>query len=157
MGDAIALYQLRGVREAKSASEQVISVSYITVAMPTSKTDQTGQITAATKLINSVDTCLDLQAKTSKFSENSVNRQSLPAAQIPPRIGAEISKLDPNEALYYTSENGAINVLMLCNRAKDLPEGARDQIRNALFGQRIGSFGDGYLQELRSDAIIIAK
>jgi peptidyl-prolyl cis-trans isomerase SurA len=157
LGDAIALYQLRDVREAKSASEQVISVSYITVAMPTSKSGKSGQTTAATKLINSVDTCLDMQAKTSKFGENAINRQSLPAAQIPPRIGAEIAKLDPNEALYYTAENGAINVVMLCNRAKDLPEGARDQIRNALFGQRIGSFGDGYLQELRGDATITAK
>jgi peptidyl-prolyl cis-trans isomerase SurA len=157
LGDAIALYQLLGVREAKSASEQVISVSYVTVAMPASKSGKNGQTTTATKLINSVDTCLDLQAKTSKFGENAVTRQSLPAAQVPPRIGAELAKLDPNEALYYTAESGAINVVMLCNRAKDLPEGAREQIRNALFGQRIGSFGDGYLQELRSDATIIAK
>lgn len=157
MGDAIALYQLRGVRDAKSAGEQVISVSYMTVAMPNAKSGQSGQITAAIKLINSVDTCLDMQASTIKFGKNAVSKQALPAAQIPPRIGAEIAKLDPNEALYYVAENGAINVVMLCNRAKDLPEGAREQIRNALFSQRIGSFGDGYLQELRGDAIIIAK
>ena len=73
------------------------------------------------------------------------------------RLAAEIAKLDPNESGYYVAENGRINVVMLCNRAKDLPEGAREQIRNALFGQRVGSFGAGYLQELRGDAIIIAK
>jgi peptidyl-prolyl cis-trans isomerase SurA len=157
MGDAIALYQLRGVREAKSAGEQVISVSYITVAMPNNKSGKNGQITAAVKLINSVDTCLDMETVTSDFGENAVKKQSLPAAQIPPRIGAEIAKLDPNEALYYVAENSAINVVMLCNRAKDLPEGAREQIRNALFSQRISSFGAGYLQELRGDAVIIAK
>jgi peptidyl-prolyl cis-trans isomerase SurA len=157
LGSAIALYQLRGVREAKSASEQVISVSYIKVIMPGAKSGQTGQIAAATKLINSGDTCLDMQANTSKFGENTVTSQSLPAAQIPVRIGAEIAKLDPNEASYYVADNGAINVVMVCNRAKDLPEGAREQIRNALFSQRVGSFGDGYLQELRGDAIIIEK
>ena len=98
-----------------------------------------------------------MQANTSKFGENAVTSQSLPAAQIPVRIGAEIAKLDPNEASYYVADNGAINVVMVCNRAKDLPEGARQQIRNALFSQRVGSFGDGYLQELRGDAIIIEK
>ena len=125
--------------------------------MPGDKSGRSGQIEAARKLINSGDTCLDLQANTSKFAENSVTNQSLPAAEIPVRIGAEIAKLDPNEAGYYIGENGTINVVMLCNRAKDLPEGAREQIRNALFSQRVGSFGAGYLQELRGDAIIIKK
>ncbi len=157
IGSAIALYQLRGVREAKSAGEQVISVSYLNVIMPGAKSGQSGQIAAAQKLINAGDTCLDMQANTAKFAENSVTNQSLAAAQIPVRIGVEIAKLDPNEASYYVAENGAINVIMLCNRAKDLPEGAREQIRNALFSQRVGSFGAGYLQELRSDAILIEK
>lgn len=157
IGSAIALYQLRGVREAKSASEQVLSVSYLKVIMPGAKTGQAGQIATAQKLINSGDTCLDMQANTAKYAANAVTSQSLPADQIPVRIGVEIAKLDPNEASYYVAENGAINVVMVCNRAKDLPEGAREQIRNALFGQRVGSFGAGYLQELRSDAIIIEK
>jgi peptidyl-prolyl cis-trans isomerase SurA len=157
LDSTIALYQLRGVREAKSASEQVISVSYLKVIMPGAKSGQSGQIAAAIKLINSGDTCLDMEANTSKYGENAVTSQSLPAAQIPVRIGVEIAKLDPNEANYYVADNGAINVVMVCNRAKDLPEGAREQIRNALFSQRVGSFGAGYLQELRSDAIIIEK
>ncbi len=157
LGSAIALYQLRGVREAKSAGEQVISVSYLNVIMPNTKSSQGGQIAAATKLMNSSDTCLDMQANTSKFAENAVTSQSLPSAQVPVRLAVEIAKLDPNESGYYVAENGGINVVMLCNRAKDLPEGAREQIRNALFGQRVGSFGAGYLQELRGDAIIIAK
>ena len=50
----------------ESAGEQVISVSYMTVAMPNAKSGQSGQITAAIKLINSVDTCLDMQASTIK-------------------------------------------------------------------------------------------
>jgi peptidyl-prolyl cis-trans isomerase SurA len=157
VGSAVVLYQLRGVREAKSAGEQVISVSYLQVAMPNAKSGQAGQIAAAQKLINSGDTCLDMQANASGFGEDAISSQSLPAAQVPARIGVEIAKLDPNEAGYFVAENGSINVVMLCNRAKDLPEGAREQIRSALFNRRVGSFGAGYLQELRGDAIIIAK
>jgi parvulin-like peptidyl-prolyl isomerase len=154
---ALVIYQLRGIRKAKPAGKQVVSVSYVQVAMPTNKSGQAGQVTAAVKLINASDTCLDLQANTTKFGDNAVSSQSLPTTKVPARIGAELAKLDPNEASYFVADNGAINVVMLCNRAKDLPAGARDQIRNALLGRRIDSFGAGYLQELRGDAIIIKK
>jgi len=154
---ALVIYQLRGIRKAKPAGKQVVSVSYVQVTMPTNKSGQAGQVTTAVKLINASDTCLDLQANTTKFGDNAVSSQSLPTTKVPARIGAELAKLDPNEASYFIADNGAINVVMLCNRAKDLPAGARDQIRNALLGRRIDSFGAGYLQELRGDAIIIKK
>ncbi len=157
IGSAVAVYQLLGVREAKSAGQQVIAVSYLQVALPTNSAGRDGQISAAAKLINSGDTCLDMEANASGFGENATSSHTVPASDVPVRIGAEIARLDPNEATYFVTENGNINVLMLCNRAKDLPEGARDQIRNALFNQRVTSFGDGYLQELRGDAIIIRK
>ncbi len=154
---ALVIYQLRGIRKAKPAGKQVVSVSYMQVAMPANKSGQAGQVAAAVKLINASDTCLDLQANTAKFSENAVSSQSLPINKVPARIGAELAKLDPNEAGYFVADNGKVNIVMLCNRAKDLPAGARDQIRNALLGRRIDSFGTGYLQELRGDAIIIKK
>jgi peptidyl-prolyl cis-trans isomerase SurA len=157
IGSAIAVYQLLGIREAKSAGQQVIAVSYMQVALPSNSAGRDGQISAAIKLINSGDTCLDMQANASDFGENAFSSHTVPASDIPVRIGAEIARLDPNEATYFVTDTGTINIVMLCNRAKDLPEGARDQIRNALFNQRVTSFGDGYLQELRGDAIIIRK
>lgn len=157
IGSAIAIYQLIGVREAKSASQQVIAVSYLQVALPSNSSGRDGQIATALKLINAGDTCLDMEANASDFGESAVSSHSVPASDVPVRIGAEIARLDPNEATYFVAENGGINVVMLCNRAKDLPDGARDQIRNALFNQRVTSFGDGYLQELRGDAIITRK
>ncbi len=157
LGNSVALYQLRGVREAKSASDQVVSVSYLEVAVPASNAGQSGQITEANKLINSGDTCLDMESNAADYGPNAVTSYTFAAPDIPARINAELARLDPNEATYYVADNSNINVLMLCNRAKDIPEGAREQIRNALFSQRVGSFGDGYLQELRSDAHIIEK
>jgi peptidyl-prolyl cis-trans isomerase SurA len=62
--------------------------------------------------------------------------------------------LDRNEASYYTNSAGTLTVVMLCDRLTELPEGARENIRNGLFNQRIGGFGQGYLQELLSDAVI---
>lgn len=157
LGGAVAIYQLRGIREAKSASEQVLAVSFLQVALPTSKSGQSGQITEANKLINAGDTCLDMQSNAAGFGDGAVTSYTFTAPELPVRIGVELARLDKNEATYFVTDAGNINVLMLCNRAKDIPEGARENIRNALFSQRVGSFGDGYLQELRSDATIIEK
>jgi len=157
LGSAIAIYQLRGIREAQSAGEQVVAVSYLQVSIPTNKAGQSGQIAEANKLIYSADTCLDMESNAAAFGEGATVSQTFTAPELPVRIGTELARLDKNEATYFVTETGNINVLMLCNRAKDIPEGARENIRNALFGQRVGSFGDGYLQELRSDAVITEK
>ena len=157
LGGSIAVYQLRGIRAAKSAGEQVIAMSYAQVAIPPLKNGQAGQVGLAKKIIGDSDTCLDLRANGEKYKAGAFSEASASVANVPNRIGVELAKLDPQEASYYVTGTGGVNVIMLCSRAKDLPEGAREQIRNALFNQRVGSFGNGYLQELRGDAIIVAQ
>ena len=53
-----------------------------------------------------------------------------------------------------TTEAGDLMFLMLCGRSTELPEGAREQVRAALFNQRLESYSDGFLAELRADALI---
>jgi hypothetical protein len=38
---------------------------------------------------------------------------------------------------------------------REIPEGARDEVRDQLFQQRIGAYASGFLEELRADAIIV--
>jgi 4-hydroxy-L-threonine phosphate dehydrogenase PdxA len=37
---------------------------------------------------------------------------------------------------------------MLCGRSNEIPEGARDEVREQLFQQRIGAYASGFLEEL---------
>jgi len=46
---------------------------------------------------------------------------------------------------------------MLCGRTNSISEGNREDVRLALFNQRMEAFGEGYLQELKGDAIIREK
>ena len=46
-------------------------------------------------------------------------------------------------------------VAMLCGRSTEIPEGARDEVREQLFQSRIGAYASGFLEELRADAIIV--
>jgi peptidyl-prolyl cis-trans isomerase SurA len=43
---------------------------------------------------------------------------------------------------------------MLCGRSTEVPEGARDQVRERLFQQRMAAYASGFLEELRAEAII---
>ena len=75
---------------------------------------------------------------------------------MPADIAAELAKLDPNESSTALRRNNGADLLMvwLCNRTVELEEGAREEIRQALFSQRLETYASGYLEELRSDAII---
>jgi peptidyl-prolyl cis-trans isomerase SurA len=83
---------------------------------------------------------------------------------VPSDIALELARLDNNEiSTSLTRQNGAfLTFLMLCGRTIIPPEpeeeGAeidlRAQMRDRLFQQRISSYADSYLAELRADAII---
>lgn len=151
LGPTIGLFQLRGIRPAKNTDARPVSVSYVTVNLPLS--DRAEQ--EAVKLINAVDTCLDLRSQAADLGEAaSISDHAEEVSNLPGAVAVEIATLDQNEATYYRNAAGGVSVVMLCTRLRELPEGARDNIRNALFNQRISGFGQGYLQELRGDAEI---
>ncbi|MEM7439178.1 MAG: peptidylprolyl isomerase [Pseudomonadota bacterium] len=153
LGQTVGLFQLRGVRPAKNQGEVgPASLTYVTVNVPVSNRSEAEAI----KLINDVDTCLDLRAKSERFKVSpSFTDHVNEASSLPATLAVELANLDPNESSYYTNSAGGLTVVMLCSRLRDLPEGARENIRNALFQQRISGFGQGYLQELKGDAEII--
>ena len=47
-----------------------------------------------------------------------------------------------------------LRFIMLCGRSSEIAEGARDQIRGQLRQQRLVSYANGFLDELREDAVI---
>lgn len=153
LGGSIGLFQLRGVRPARDQSEAgPVSLTYVSVNVPLSDKAER----EATDLINDVDNCLDLRAQSKRFKvEPSFTDHVEEAANLPGAVAVELANLDPNEASYYSNSAGGVTVLMLCSRLRELPEGARDNIRNALFQQRISGFGASFLQELKGDAEII--
>jgi len=152
LSKTVGIFQLRAVRQDKATAQTKVSISYTQVTVPTEKGRGAEH---AAKLIAAVDTCADLRAKSERFGENAYTDHTLDQSEIPASTALALANLDRQEASYYTTASGAIAVVMVCDRLRDLPEGTRENIRNALFNRRISSFGDGYLQELRGDAVII--
>lgn len=152
LSKTVGIFQLRGVRIDKETAETKVSISYTQVPVPTQKGRGADH---AAKLISDVDTCADLRAKSERFGDNAFTDHTLDQSEIPANTALAIANLDRHEATYYTTASGAVAVVMVCDRLRDLPEGTRENIRNALFKRRISGFGDGYLQELHGNAVII--
>jgi peptidyl-prolyl cis-trans isomerase SurA len=90
----------------------------------------------------------------------------LPAQQLPPALRAQVLLLQPGRVTPPLPISGGLAILRLDairsvpreQAAEDLPdEEIRNQLREEIFLQRITSFGQGYLQELLSDALIIEQ
>jgi peptidyl-prolyl cis-trans isomerase SurA len=150
LGPAIAIFQLRGLDETGFVSPEVMAVEYAEVLIPGGQSAEA--LAEAQDLRDSIDTCDDLNG----VRPGGFELVSLPIEDVPGDISLELARLDANEvSTGLTRANGTqLLFLMLCGRSTELPEGGRDEVRQALFQQRLESYAQGYLAELRADAII---
>ncbi len=152
---AYLLYQLRGIRDNRTVAARTIALDYAILQLPGGRSDAT--LATANKLAGEIDTCFDLQAKAEKYPAENFSQQVLPVRDVPKSVALELGKLDENEVstTLTSGTNGEfLSFLMLCGRTTKLSEGNREEVRTALFNQRMQAFGEGFLQELLGDAII---
>lgn len=171
VGNAIAIFRLRGIQNADKIAPGAISVEYAQVLLPADR--EPGRIAGA------VDTCDDLYRV---LPAESVTRQTVAQTALPRDIADELASLDDNEISTRLRRGNATLLLMLCRRSATLAMGeevtipvsasradapaidpelgfgrgpGRDQIREELTNQRLAALAAGYLEELRANAIIV--
>ncbi|MEP2717467.1 peptidylprolyl isomerase [Pseudophaeobacter sp.] len=155
---AVAMFQMRGVREVTGSKQRYSAIDYAAYYIPGGRSPEaqaTGQ-----KIATSLDTCDDLYGVAKGQDPSVLDRLSLAPNEISQDIAIELAKLDPNEiSLNLTRNNGqTLMLLMLCGRTGELGEGeSRETIANALVQQRLASFSDSFIEQLRADAVIIEK
>lgn len=105
-----------------------------------------------------VDTCDDLYTVAKGLPADRVIRQAQPIGAVGGDIGAVLATLDAGESSARISRDGWRVFLMLCSRgpAPDLLPN-REVVREQLLNQRLSSLADIYLEELRSEAVIVEK
>lgn len=151
LGQAIGLFQLRAIQETEAKAPETLAVDYAQFFLPG------GDAAAAEKLRNAVDTCDDFYGIAKGLPEERLRREVLPVRDMPQALAMELARLDPDESTVMASGTG-LSVLMLCGRtpvlgAEDAQQ-SRDQLRVQLVNQRITSYAESYLAELKAEAII---
>jgi peptidyl-prolyl cis-trans isomerase SurA len=88
----------------------------------------------------------------------------VPAANLPPAFRSEVLLLRPGQVTRPLPISGGVAIIKLLSIKQTPPQPidaddpeVREQLRQRLFSERIQSFGQGYLQELLGDAIIVNR
>lgn len=153
--NGVALFQMRGVREVPRAAPEPATIEYAAFYIAGGLSERA--LREAARIDASVDTCDDLFGIAYGLPAEQLQRDDLPPAEIPQDVAMELAKLDPGETSYtLTRANGETLVfLMMCGRTPALEEGQdRDTIRDQLRGQRLATYAEALLADLRAAATI---
>lgn len=150
--NALALFQLRGIRETAYQRPVSDSINYLRYALPSSEVENIQRIRA------NITHCDDFYAWAKGNPNHVLKRQTIKRSEIDGATRAVLNNLDKNE--YVIAPQGSTTTLvMLCSRSQALELEEQDlaKIRDGLLNQRLGSYADSYLENLRDDARIVFK
>ena len=150
--NALALFQLRGIRETAYRRPLPDSVDYLRYALPSSELENINAIRA------NINHCDDLYGWAKGNPNHVLKRKTVKRAEIDGPTRNILTNLDENEYVIAT-QRPTTTLIMMCSRSQilDLEEQDLAQIRDGLLNQRLGSYADSYLENLRDDARIVYK
>ena len=150
--NALALFQLRGIRETAYRRPLPDSVDYLRYALPSSELENINAIRAY------INHCDDLYGWAKGNPNHVLKRETVKRAEIDGPTRNILTNLDENEYVIET-QGSTTTLIMMCSRSQilDLEEQDLAQIRDGLLSQRLGSYADSYLENLRDDARIVYK
>ena len=153
---AIALFQLRDIEELDAPPREYEAIEYAAYYIDGGRTEQ--NLSRVRQIAADTDTCDDLYGTALGQPEQVLERGSKAPEEIPTDIALELAKLDPGEVSTVTRAGGqTLVLLMLCGRAPKIDgEGpSPEQITGFIRNQRLDSFANGFLQQLRAEARIV--
>ncbi|GAW35684.1 chaperone SurA precursor [Roseovarius sp. A-2] len=156
---AIALFFMRDIEETAVSVPEYSAIEYAAYYIPGGRREEA--LRRAADVRAEVDTCDDLYGVAQGQPPEVLERGSKAPEEIPADIAAELARLDPGEtSANVTRANGQTLVfLMLCGRTPKL-EGEQptvEDLSNFIRNQRIESFANSFLEQLRAEARIVEQ
>ena len=151
----VALFQLRDIEETNYRIPSIAVVDYMIYRVVTENPEDTQQQTKQVAALT--DTCDDLYGIAKGQPEDRLQRYSKTPADIPARLALQLAKLDKDEMVIgaVDANDGSVTVIMLCGRLADTIEDlSRQDVLRGLQMQRLSSYADQFLQQVRGSAYI---
>ena len=144
--NAVALFQMRGIREVVRPAPAPALIDYAVLLLPT--------LEDAGIAAGLIDTCDDLYGIARPLPPEQLIRAEVPPSQIPSDVGVALAALDHDEFVVLEGA-GAVRLIMLCNRTSEAGVGAdRDAVEQQLRGRLLEGYAAALLADLRADAVI---
>ena len=156
---AIALFQLRDRQELDLPDRRYESIDYAAYFIDGGRTEE--NLALVRRIDADTDRCDDLYGIAQGQPPEVLERGSRAPSDIPSDVAFELSKLDPGEiSATLTRANGqTLMLLMLCERVPVIEgEGpSPEQLTGFIRSQRLDSFANGLLEQLRAEARIVER
>lgn len=156
--NAVALFQLRAIEETEVQAPDYAAIEYAAYYIDGGRSE--AALARAARIAAEVDTCDDLYGVAQGQPPEVLERDAKAPGDIPADVAVELAKLDPGEVSTALTRSGGQTLvfLMLCGRTPALAEDQdRESIRLQLRAQRLQSYAEGYLAQLKADARIIEQ
>ena len=146
---AIALFQLRDIREIKTDRTQLELLDFVKV-----KSD----LKYLLFVQDNVHNCSDLEAIIGDQTEVTLTRKKLLSDEIPNTLVPVLDKLDQNESEIIV-EDGQSQLVIMCERNNQLNSTAQtlEQDKNVLQSNRLKHLARSFLETLKDNARIVIK
>jgi peptidyl-prolyl cis-trans isomerase SurA len=150
-----------------STPQEVLQLAEI--AIPFAERGEPETVALADRLYRDLSRGASFSAAVRQYSRSSsAERGGLmeptPATQLPPALRSQILLMRPGQVTRPIPIGGGLAIIQLVTVRQEAPQPvavddfeAREALRARLFNERITSFGQGYLQELLADALIIVR
>ena len=155
----IMLVKLLNIREELRSEEdnQDLTLVYSQLIIPLASAAPEEAVTAAMEQAENIKReirfCTNIDDRAEEFGIGSGRSEPTPANSVPTEVADIIAGMDVGDIEIQRDPRGVVMV-MLCSRSDESSPEEREALRRRIFSQRMNSFGQGYLQELRSDAVI---
>jgi peptidyl-prolyl cis-trans isomerase SurA len=152
-----------------AATQPVEMLSLAEIAMPFAERGEAETQAVADSLYRQLAAGADFAALARQYSRsptgaNGGRLEPVPANRLPPTFRTEVLLLRPGQVTRPVPISGGLAIIKLVSVAQVRPDSVdaadpavREELRQRLFSERITSFGQGYLQELLGDAIIVER
>lgn len=152
---------------AANRPREILTLSEI--ALPFAENGEAETQALAERLVRDLSAGADFGAAARRYSRSASAEAGgllapVPATQLPPAIRTQVLLLEPGEVAGPVPIGGGLAILKLMSIREETPAAAADgaepdrqALREQLFSERITNFGQGYLQELLGDALIVER
>ena len=156
--NAVALLQLRDLREVPNATVAPSQFDYALFTIPGSLTEAAKA--EAARIDAETDSCDDLYGIARDLPEDRLTRTTATPSEIDTDIALELAKLDAGESSAILTRNDGQTLLyvMMCNRIPQVAETVdRDQVASRLRSEKLAGYADALLAQLRDTAVISSQ
>ncbi|OCX66208.1 hypothetical protein BFP70_08475 [Thioclava sp. SK-1] len=163
--NAVAVFMLRALDEGAKGAEGPQTIDYARLILGPSGSPETDSFAASARA-NS-DSCDDLFTVAKGLPADRLIRTTTPQSQLPGDIAVALATLDPDETAQLT-RGANQELVMLCARTPVAPpatqgddapteDALRNGAQNRLRQQQLEGLSQGYLDDLRAEAVITRR